>query len=41
MVNKAKKIIVKLKSSSTLLLTEGKGEDEEAEDKVEINEEDP
>ena len=41
MVNKGKKRISKLKTSSTLLLTEGKGEDEEVEDEEKSEEEEP
>ena len=40
-VNKGKKRIVKLKTSSTLLLTKGKGEDEEVEDEEKLEEEKP
>jgi hypothetical protein len=40
-INKGKKRIAKLKTSSTLLLTEGKGEDEELEDEDVEYEEEP
>ena len=40
-VNKGKKRIAKRKKISTLLLIEGKGEDEEAEDEEKLEEEEP
>ena len=40
-INKGKKRSAKLKTSSTLLLNEGKGEDKEAEDEEESEEEEP
>ena len=41
MVNKGKKRIAKLEKNSTLLLTKGKGEDEDIEDEEKLEEEEP